>query len=249
MVKKTAFLISCVILVLGGILRSEAEAEVNLASSITPHMEIYTAPGDAFSLYYPRGWKVIVNEYSVTLEENPDDPSAAKIDILAVPLRKSLSSMELITMMAREMKKQYPDFRILETRQFNKNPDMCGVMFAYTSGSSVLAGFAVSAAEGSKAVWADLYGKPEIFNTQAAFLLFSYVMQSIRFHSAVPGQPVIIVPDSIARQGARLESAPSPGGGRAPGYSADYRKEFMKKAVTTHMWNMAPYIFPNWARW
>ncbi|MBI4677423.1 MAG: hypothetical protein HY748_07560 [Elusimicrobia bacterium] len=191
-----------------------------------PPMAAYRAQDGSFSLYYPEGWTVNVSPNVIGLQEAPDDPASAGMNIMPLNFRDAAyTSGDVIKLMAEQVAQIKPTLKVYNPKVLSQSPDMRAVQFSYDNEGALIKGVAIAVAQGDQGMWVDIYGEESRINFDPSVLL-SYVTQSLS-SSGTPKEPTF-------RQAPPQQAS-----------AGDVRSQTNKAMLGAHMWNMTPYMFPN----
>ncbi|MBW1810362.1 MAG: hypothetical protein JRJ87_19355 [Deltaproteobacteria bacterium] len=197
-------------------------------------MTTYTAPDGSFSIYYPKGWTAAPSEMGISFAQDPADDTSAHIDVFVLEFKDAAyTSGQIIELLAKQMKQQYPSMKVVEQKQMSKEPDLRGVLFTYKEGGTQMSGFGLALSAGQAALWADIYGKDASFKNYNPVVVLSYVLQSMS-QGMKPSKPQIRESQATAKAEANV-----------PMSATETKKKIGEAAVMTHFWNNAQYIVPD----
>lgn len=207
-------------------------------------MVAFVSSDGTYSFLRPRGWTVTQSQNGATIRQNPKDTKSARVDLLLLATGGKLNSGQVIDLLAKGMKDQYPSFSEGARQVLSKEHDITAVIFTYLEGQVLMSGVGVAASSGQAVLWGNIYGSDTGFKNYNAAALLIYMMGSMS-QGKSPRAPDLpkLPPKAVS---ARSVRAP---GGQAAGAGASRAQRMGQAAVMTHYWNNFRYMHPSAFRW
>lgn len=201
------------------------------------HMKAYVATDGSYSFLRPRGWSVNQTQNGATVRQNPKDSKSARVDLLLMSTGGKLNSGQVIDILAKTMKSQYPSFSENARKVLSTEHDITAVVFSFMEGKVLMSGVGVAASKGQAVMWGDIYGADNGFRNYNAAALLIYMMASMN-QGKKPRIPDLPNIPAAARSARRAKVS-----------KQSHSKRMRRAAVMTHYWNNFRYIHPKAFRW
>jgi hypothetical protein len=211
--------------------RSRSRTKRILGYRMTP----YVSADKSYSFLKPRGWKVKESQNGASIVQKPNSNKSARVDLLVFPTRGRLNSNQMINLLAKQMKQQYPSFMESSRQSLSKKGDITAVVFTYKEGKVLMSGIGIAASAGQVMMWGDIYGPDNKFKgTNPGALLF-YMMGSLT-KGRKPRTPKL----------PKINKRKKPTRSRKRARMSRSKRARMKRAtVMSHAWNNLPHIMPK----
>jgi len=207
-----------------------------IKAALGHRMKTYVAKDKSYSFLRPRGWSVTQNENGATIIEKANDPNGARVDLLVFSTGGKLKSSQIIDLLAKGMKQQYPSFSEGGRRVLSKKHDVTAVVFTFEENNVIKSGMGIAAAVGNAVMWGNIYGPDKLFKKYNPGALLVYMMRSLT-QGKKPKRPAL---PKVAKKTKTSRTR------KGKSTSSGSRRSRMKRAaVMSHAWNNLPHIMPK----
>ena len=211
--------------------RSRSRTKRVLGHRMTTHV----SSDKSYSFLKPRGWKVKESQNGASVVQNPKSKKSARVDLLVFRTGGRMNSNQMINLLAKQMKQQYPSFVESSRRSLSRKGDVTAVVFTYKEGKVLMSGIGIAAAAGQAMMWGDIYGPDKKFKGTNPAALLLYMMGSLT-KGRKPRRPKL---PRVSKKRRRSSSRKRARMSRAK------RARMKRAAVMTHAWNNLPHIMPK----